>query len=110
MKAAEDLLAEKKAVLQEVLDLLMKLESDYNKARKEKEDLENQVNKCKVQLERAEKLIKGLGGEKEAWRRKAIEYREESKAVIGDCVISSGVIAYLGAFPIAYREDTVKSW
>ena len=82
----------------------MKLESDYNKARKEKEDLENQVNKCKVQLERAEKLIKGLGGEKEAWRRKAIEYREESKAVIGDCVISSGVIAYLGGYFLLHIE------
>ena len=48
LKSAEDQLAEKKAVLQEVLDLLNKLESDYNKARKEKEDLENQVTRCKV--------------------------------------------------------------
>ena len=93
-----------------MLDLLNKLESDYNKARKEKEDLENSVNRCKVQLERAEKLIKGLGGEKEAWRRKALEYREESLSVTGDCMLSSGIIAYLGAFPIAYRDDTLNSW
>jgi dynein heavy chain len=48
LKAAEDQLADKKAILQEVLDLLNKLEADYSKAKKEKEDLENQVNKCKV--------------------------------------------------------------
>ena len=63
-----------------------------------------------MQLERAEKLIKGLGGEKEAWRKKALEYREESKSIIGDCKLSAGIIAYLGAFPIAYREDTIHSW
>jgi dynein heavy chain len=61
-------------------------------------------------LERAEKLIKGLGGEKEAWKRKALEYREEATAVIGDSMIASGVIAYLGAFPISYRDDTIKAW
>ena len=61
-------------------------------------------------MERAEKLIKGLGGEKESWKRKALEYREEATAVIGDSMIASGVIAYLGAFPIAYREDTIKAW
>jgi dynein heavy chain len=55
-------------------------------------------------------LIKGLGGEKEAWRRKAIEFREESRSVIGDCKISAGIIAYLGAFPIAYRDDTISAW
>ena len=82
----------------------MKLESDYNNVRKEKEDLENQVNKCKIQLEAAERLIKGLGGEKEVWRRKAIEYREESKAVIGVCFISSGVIAYLGGYFLLHIE------
>lgn len=61
-------------------------------------------------MDRAEKLINGLGGEKESWRRKAIEFKEESRSVVGDCMISSGVIAYLGAFPIAYRDDTINAW
>ena len=110
LSTAETKLAEKKAILKEVMDLLNKLESDYQSAKKEKEDLENSVNKCKVQLDRAEKLIKGLGGEKEAWRRKALEYREEALSVIGDCKISAGIIAYLGAFPIAYRDETISCW
>lgn len=41
LKEAEEQLAEKKAVLQEVLDYLAKLEADYSKAKKDKEDLEN---------------------------------------------------------------------
>lgn len=68
------------------------------------------MNRCKVQLDRAQKLITGLGGEKENWKRKSIQYTEEAKNVIGDCILCSGIIAYLGAFPISYRESTIISW
>ena len=30
--------------------------------------------------------------------------------VVGDCAICSGIIAYLGAFPISYRESTLAAW
>jgi dynein heavy chain len=30
--------------------------------------------------------------------------------VLGDCVLCSGIIAYMGAFPITYRDDTVAEW
>ena len=61
-------------------------------------------------MERAEKLIKGLGGEKENWRKKAISFRAESLNVLGDCALCSGIIAYMGAFPISYREATIQAW
>jgi dynein heavy chain len=51
-----------------------------------------------------------LGGEKNSWRTKALTNREESTSVVGDCVLSSGIIAYLGAFPIAYREEAIGFW
>lgn len=57
------------------MDLLAALQNDYDRARKEKEDLEFKVNKCKVQLERAGKLISGLGGEKKAWGEKALKFK-----------------------------------
>ncbi len=30
--------------------------------------------------------------------------------MLGDCVLCSGIIAYMGAFPISYRDDTVSEW
>ena len=39
LKAAEETLNIKKAALKEVLDLLQKLQSEYESAKKEKEDL-----------------------------------------------------------------------
>lgn len=39
---------EKKAALKQVIDLLDSLQRDYERAKAEKEELENKVNKCKV--------------------------------------------------------------
>lgn len=63
-----------------------------------------------MQLDRAEKLIKGLGGEKIAWGHKVVDWKGEKETVLGDCVLCSGIIAYMGAFPISYRDDTVLEW
>jgi dynein heavy chain len=51
-----------------------------------------------------------LGGEKDSWKKKASEYEGETKHIIGDCMISSGIIAYLGAFPLTYRDTTIQAW
>ena len=40
-------------------------------AKAEKDKLEQEVQRCKVQLDRATKLIQGLGGEKDLWSKKA---------------------------------------
>jgi dynein heavy chain len=59
---AESDLAKKKAALDEVLELLRKLEQEYRDAKEREEELKRNVKRCEVQLERAEKLIKGLAG------------------------------------------------
>ena len=51
---------------------------------------------CSVKLERAEKLIGGLGGEKKRWSASVKSYNAQLQNVTGDIVISSGAIAYLG--------------
>ena len=48
-------------------------------------------------------MIKGLAGEKIAWGKKVVDWGEEQTTVLGDCVLCSGIIAYMGAFPITYR-------
>jgi len=110
LKQAESLLAEKKAVLKAVEDKIEALRKDFDDKNAEKENLQAKVDKCKVQLERAKKLIDGLAGEKLMWGKRAAELRESSKNVIGDVLLCSGIIAYLGAFPRAYREEAQAAW
>ena len=65
---------------------------------------------CVVKLERAEKLIGGLGGEKVRWTDASQRLIGDYEALTGDVLLSSGCIAYLGAFSSQYREQTIKAW
>jgi len=46
---------------------LASLNKDFEAANNKKIDLENQVEQCSNRLDRAEKLITGLGGENKRW-------------------------------------------
>ena len=51
-----------------------------------------------------------MAGEKINWGKKAKEFRESLKSITGDIILSSGIIAYLDAFMMGYRESCVKAW
>lgn len=50
LASAEKILAEKKAALEEVLNLLRKLEEQYQNAKKKEEELKKNVERCIIQL------------------------------------------------------------
>lgn len=48
--------------------------------------------------------------EKELWKQKSMQCREDATALIGDVFLSASIVAYLGAFPASYREETLKKF
>ena len=48
-------------------------------------------------------MIDNLGGEKGRWGELAKELKVVYKNLTGDILVSSGMIAYLGAFTSAFR-------
>ncbi len=75
-----------------------------------KQQLEYDVDLCEKKLDRATKLIGGLGGEKTRWTEVAKKLGEDYINLTGDVLLSSGFIAYLGAFTITYRERASRKW
>lgn len=67
-------------------------------------DCASQVDLCSKKLERAEQLIGGLGGEKTRWSVTAKQLGIQYNNLTGDILISSGIVAYLGAFTSIYRQ------
>ena len=55
-------------------------------------------------MSRAEKLIGGLGGEKTRWSQAAKDLSLQYDNLTGDVLVSSGIVAYLGAFTSAFRS------
>ncbi|XP_037706594.1 dynein heavy chain 7, axonemal isoform X3 [Choloepus didactylus] len=110
LKIAMNGLRKKQAALQEVQDKLAKLQDTLELNKQKKADLENQVDLCSKKLERAEQLIGGLGGEKTRWSLTALDLGQLYINLTGDILISSGVVAYLGAFTSHYRQNQTKEW
>jgi dynein heavy chain len=103
-------LKEKQDALQAVVDKIQNLNDDLEAKKAYSEKLERDVEMCKVKLERAEKLIGGLGGEKIRWTASSRQLVIDYEALTGDVLLSSGCIAYLGAFSASYREQTTARW
>jgi len=96
--------------LQGVMTRIEELEDGYNKSVAKKDQLARDVEQCSARLDRAQKLIGGLGGEKDRWSESVAQFQLDYVNVLGDVVISSGSIAYLGAFTSTYRQTLVEEW
>ena len=107
---AEADLAERNAELKIVQDALAELQEDLRVTLEKKDQLEFDVKQCADRLERAEKLISGLGGEKDRWSQFVKDLQVQYDNITGDILISSGVIAYLGSFTQSYRDSAISAW
>jgi dynein heavy chain len=94
----------KRAQLREVQAKLKKLTDELDMNKNKKQKLEFQVDLCQKKLERAEALIGGLGGEKIRWTQAAKDLGVKYDNLTGDVLISSAVVAYLGAFTASFRQ------
>uniref|UniRef100_A0A8C7CH11 Dynein axonemal heavy chain 12 n=1 Tax=Oncorhynchus kisutch TaxID=8019 RepID=A0A8C7CH11_ONCKI len=110
LKVAMESLRKKQAALKEVQDKLAKLQQTLEANKNKKAELENQVKLCSKKLERAEQLIGGLGGEKTRWSETAFNLGDLYTNLTGDILISSAIVAYLGAFTSSYRQVGIQWW
>jgi dynein heavy chain, axonemal len=69
-----------------------------------KTELEENIDLCSKQLDRAEQLIGGLGGEKDRWTENVHTLGVKYVNVTGDVLLSAAVVAYLGAFTVGFRQ------
>jgi len=103
-------LNEKKAQLQKVENELAQLQKQFEEVKQKEADLVQQAQETSDRLARARDLIAGLSVMKDGWSIKAKELDIAFKNVVGDVIVSSGVMAYLGVFTIDYRNECVSAW
>ncbi|KAG7175490.1 Dynein heavy chain 3, axonemal-like 17, partial [Homarus americanus] len=87
-----------------VTDKLQALNDEFTKKQKEKKDLEDSIVRCEQKRDRSERLIGGLGGERDRWSNEAQQLSESLENIVGDVLIAAAIVAYLGAFTVDYRE------
>ncbi|GCC38553.1 hypothetical protein chiPu_0017068 [Chiloscyllium punctatum] len=105
-----EMLNVKRGELKALEDKLQALNDDFEIMNNRKKDLEDNIELCSQKLVRAEKLIGGLGGEKDRWTEAARLLGIKHKDLTGDVLLSSGTVAYLGAFTVDYRHECQSEW
>lgn len=107
----------KQALLQEAQDKLAvlnkkldQLRADFEEKSAMKEELRLKSENLRKKLERARMLVDGLSGERQRWIETVKRLDKEFGALLGDCLISTAFISYLGPFITSYRESLVKLW
>ena len=103
-------LKEKQEVFDEANGKLKVLQTELATKKAKKAELENEVETCSRKLERAEQLIGGLGGERDKWADIVGNLGTRFIKLTGDVLLSSALVAYLGAFSFQEREKKVAEW
>ena len=96
------LVAQLEADLQELVD-------EYNEAMDQKNKAEAEANKCKMKLDLATRLVSALGSEYERWQASIVTLGERLSVLIGDVLIASAFVSYVGPFSKKYRDDILEN-
>jgi dynein heavy chain len=64
----------------------------------------------RARLERAQKLIGGLGGERTRWTDTCASLAIDFDNLVGDVLVSAGFVAYLGPFTPVFRQGVAEGW
>ncbi|XP_063719575.1 dynein axonemal heavy chain 3-like [Symsagittifera roscoffensis] len=105
-----EMLEVKQKELQEVTSKLDALRHQFQEKNDMKTYLESQIDLTQVRLQRASKLIGQLGGERVRWTEMEKLMGSSYINIVGDVLIASAIVAYLGPFTLEFRNSCVNKW
>lgn len=65
--------------------------------------MEAEANMCMAKLQSAETLVNGLSGENKRWGENVKQLQANTLTVIGDVLLGSAFVSYIGAFTAEFR-------
>ncbi|KAL8616403.1 Dynein heavy chain 5, axonemal [Nucella lapillus] len=110
LKAAQNDLSTAQGQLDEKEAELAEVQADFDKAMAEKQTLMEDAERCRKRMGAASALINGLSGEKERWTEQLKEFKGQIERLIGDVLLCTGFLSYLGPFNQDFRLLLHKRW
>eukprot|EP00002_Diphylleia_rotans_P035998 TRINITY_DN7896_c0_g1_i2.p1 TRINITY_DN7896_c0_g1~~TRINITY_DN7896_c0_g1_i2.p1 ORF type:complete len:4263 (-),score=670.67 TRINITY_DN7896_c0_g1_i2:89-12877(-) len=103
-------LEENRVLLRQVEDKIKNLQTEYDEAFHRKSSLSAKIDDCETKMERAHRLISGLASERVLWEKKVKQIEQDYRNLIGDILLSSACICYIGPFPAQNRATLLAKW
>ena len=90
---------------------LKKLTDAYDEANRKKQAAIDEVELGQRRLDLAQRLTGALGAEKVRWAENVVELESKSELLIGDVLLASAFISYIGPFTKEYRDRLIhEKW
>ncbi|XP_030635110.1 dynein heavy chain 2, axonemal [Chanos chanos] len=102
-------LAEAQAKLREVGEKLDQLKKQYDEKLAQKEELRKKSEDMELKLDRADKLVSGLAGERVRWEETVVGLEKNMGYLVGDCLLAAAFLSYMGPFLSNYRDELVTN-
>ena len=83
------------------------LKANLQAAEDKKAFVVNEAEKLQQNLNLAERLVSGLAGENVRWSNNVVSFKHEKLLLIGNVLVSSAFVSYIGPFSFAFRN---KLW
>ncbi|KAJ1332384.1 hypothetical protein BSLG_008688 [Batrachochytrium salamandrivorans] len=93
--------------LKRLSDELSSLQQQFHTAKAEQLELKQMAEIMERRLVAADKLISGLGSERVRWAKDLELLKDQRVQLLGDCIIVSGFLSYMGAFNWELRNELV---
>jgi dynein heavy chain len=74
---------------------------------KQKQDAEDEADRCAQRLDRANRLVNSLGSESERWQNAIVQTGEQIELVSGDVLLAASFVSYVGPFNKQYRDEII---
>ncbi|XP_037533396.1 dynein heavy chain 2, axonemal [Nematolebias whitei] len=103
-------LAKEENKLHEVGEKLDQLQKQYAEKAAMKDSLKKKSDEMEMKLDRADKLVMGLAGERIRWEERVTGLEENMGYLVGDCLLAASFLSYMGPFLSNYRDELLAVW
>jgi len=83
---------------------------EYSQLVQEQNNIVTEQKLVKNKVERSESLYKNLAGELVRWEGSSLNFKERIASLLGDTLLSSAVLTYIGFFDYHYRQVLKSDW
>lgn len=103
-------LASAEAELDRVQKIKAELQHQFDEANTKAKALEEQAQNTKRQMDRANRLITGLGDNIERWKKDGAKIAETKLNLVGDVAKGCAFVSYCGPFNSEFRDKLIEEY
>ncbi|CAD8134930.1 unnamed protein product [Paramecium octaurelia] len=86
------------------------LQQEYSELISQKESIKSEMLKVQEKVTRSQALLSDLSGERVRWEEASQNFKSQLATMIGDVLLSSAFLSYIGFFDHFYRKVVLNTW